>query len=79
MTTLNAELYDALRAINVPDDKARAAASALDGYDSRFTKIEADMTTLKWMVGVNLTVSLLVLAAMLTFLLRYLPALPLIK
>ena len=29
MTTMNAEVYDALRAINVPEDKARRAAEAL--------------------------------------------------
>jgi hypothetical protein len=50
--------YDALIAAGAPDDKARAAAEELAGYESRFTKIETDLAVLKWMVGVNLPVSL---------------------
>jgi hypothetical protein len=50
--------YDALIAAGAPDDKARAAAEELAGYESRFVKIETDLAVLKWMVGVNLAVSL---------------------
>ena len=49
--------YDALVAAGAPDDKARAAAEELAGYESRFTKIETDLAVLKWMVGVNLAAS----------------------
>ena len=35
MTTLNTELYDALIAIKVPEQQARAAATAATGYDRR--------------------------------------------
>ncbi|MFN5588216.1 MAG: integrase [Holosporales bacterium] len=31
--------------------KARAAAKAIADYDSRFTKVEADLLVLKWMIG----------------------------
>jgi hypothetical protein len=31
MATMNTDVLDALRSINVPDDKARAAAAALSG------------------------------------------------
>ena len=55
-------------------------ASAIGGHDERFAKIEAGISTLKWMVGVNLAVSMLALSAMFTFLLRALPAVtPVIK
>jgi hypothetical protein len=50
--------YDALIAAGAPDDKARAAAEELAGYESRFAKIETDLAVLKWMVGVNLAASL---------------------
>jgi hypothetical protein len=30
---------------------ARAAAKAIADYDSRFTKVEADLLVLKWMIG----------------------------
>ena len=49
---------DALIAAGAPDDKARAAAEELAGYESRFSKIETDLAVLKWMVGVNLAASL---------------------
>jgi hypothetical protein len=44
--------YDALVAAGSPEDKARAAAEELAGYESRFTKIETDLAVVKWMLGV---------------------------
>ena len=46
------------KAHGAPEDKARAAAEELAGYESRFAKIETDWAVLKWMVGVNLAASL---------------------
>jgi chromosome segregation ATPase len=40
MTTLVAEVLDALRSINIPEDKARAAAAALSQTDDKFTKLD---------------------------------------
>jgi hypothetical protein len=58
MTTMIAELYDALRDAGASEDKARAAAKALADYDSRFNKVDQDLamikaeiTVLKWMLG----------------------------
>ena len=51
MSTIIVELYDALKEAGASDEKARAAAQALANYDSRFSKIEADLLVLKWMVG----------------------------
>jgi hypothetical protein len=56
-----AEVYDALLAAGSPEDKARKAAEAIAGYESRFTamdqrfaKIEGDLKLLTWMIGFNL-------------------------
>jgi hypothetical protein len=57
MAVMLSKTYDALVAAGAPDDKARAAAEELAGYESRFTKIETDLAVLKWMVGVNLAAS----------------------
>ena len=51
MTTMIAEVYDALVAAGSPEDKARRAAEAIAAYENRFAKIEADLNLLKWMVG----------------------------
>jgi hypothetical protein len=45
------ELYDALKSAGAPDDQARKAAEVMVGYENRFSRIEADLTLLKWMVG----------------------------
>ena len=61
MTTMIAEVYDALLAAGSPEDKARKAAEAIAGYDNRFAamdqrfaKIEGELKLLTWMVGFNL-------------------------
>jgi hypothetical protein len=41
-----------LIAAGAPEDKARAAAEELAGYEARFAKIETDLTVVKWMLGV---------------------------
>ena len=58
MAVMLSKTYDALVAAGAPEDKARAAAEELAGYESRFAKIESDLAVLKWMVGVNLAASL---------------------
>ena len=61
MTTMIAEVYDALLAAGSPEDKARKAAEAIAAYenrftamDQRFTKLEGDLKLLTWMVGFDL-------------------------
>ena len=58
MAVMLSKTYDALIAAGAQDDKARAAAEELAGYESRFAKIETNLAVLKWMVGVNLAASL---------------------
>jgi hypothetical protein len=66
MPLMLAKLYDALRAANVPDEMARDAAVEGAQYENRAAKIETDLALLKWMVGSNIAITLIVL----TFVLR---------
>lgn len=54
MSLIVAEVYDALRAVNVPEDKARKAAEALAGYEPQLADIRSDLRLLKWMVATTL-------------------------
>ncbi len=50
MTTMVAELYDALVAAGSPEEKARKAAETMAGFDvyeQRFVRIEADIAEVK--------------------------------
>lgn len=58
MTVMIAEVYDAFLAAGAPDDKARKAAETLAGFENRFSKIEADLALLKWMVGANIALTI---------------------
>ena len=58
MSTMIAELYDALKDAGASEEKDRAAAKTMADYDSRFNKIDQDLslikaeiTILKWMLG----------------------------
>lgn len=54
MAVMLSRTYEALIAAGAPEDKARAAAEELAGYEARFAKIETDLTVLKWMMGVQI-------------------------
>jgi hypothetical protein len=43
MALMLGQLYDALRAGNVPDDKARAAADEVATYEGELTKLRLEM------------------------------------
>jgi hypothetical protein len=58
MAVMLSKTYDALIAAGAPEEKARAAAEELAGYEGRFAKIETDLAVLKWMVDVNLAASI---------------------
>jgi len=52
MAVMLSRTYDALIAAGAREDKARAAAEELVGYESRFAKIETDLAVIKWMLGI---------------------------
>jgi hypothetical protein len=65
MTTMIAEVYDALIEAGASQEKARKAAEAIAGYENRFTeiekrleRIEGKIALLSWMVGVSITLTL---------------------
>jgi hypothetical protein len=64
-------LYDALRAASVPEDKARKAAEELAGIvpetsmiatKADLAAIKTDVAVLKWMVGFNLAMTVAIVA-----------------
>ncbi len=52
MAVMLSKTYDALVSAGAPEEKARAAAEELAGYETRFAKIETDLAVIKWMLGV---------------------------
>ena len=52
-----ADLYDALRAADVPDDKARAATAVAD-FDRRIERIETKLSLMLSLLGVMIAVML---------------------
>lgn len=67
MSMMNTELYDALLSVNVPEMKARKAAESILSHDQVVTKtdlaefraeVKAELLVLKWMVGVNMTLTM---------------------
>ena len=74
MSTMIAEVYDALRSIGVDDVKARAAATALTeqrdeawkrSVEQRLSVLEGKVTLMQWMLGINLTLTTAVLVKVL--------------
>ncbi|MDE0155892.1 MAG: integrase [Gammaproteobacteria bacterium] len=59
MSAIVKEVYDAFLEAGVSDEKATEAAKAIANYDARFSKIEADLLLLKWMVGLVIVVEIL--------------------
>ena len=47
MALMLGQLYDALRAGNVPDDKARAAAEEVANYEGELTKLRLEISELR--------------------------------
>jgi hypothetical protein len=80
MAMMLEKLYDALLAANVPPDKARAAAveaaehetrlgaieAKLSTLEARITVLEAKISMLTWITGLNLAITLAMLAKLLT-------------
>ncbi|MEO5375836.1 MAG: integrase [Alphaproteobacteria bacterium] len=51
MSTIQSEVFEAFRAIDVPEDKALRAATALSKRDDDVSSLKADMLVMKWMMG----------------------------
>tara|TARA_R110002020_G_scaffold96615_3_gene231144 strand:- start:572 stop:799 length:228 start_codon:yes stop_codon:yes gene_type:complete len=73
MALMMSSLYDALRAANVDDEKARKAAEEVANYedklnqfDKRLVAIDGRLNLLQWMVGFNIAASVAILFRLLT-------------
>lgn len=51
MTVLQSEVFEAFRAIDIPEDKALKAASALSKRDDDVSSLKAELLVIKWMMG----------------------------
>jgi hypothetical protein len=65
MATMIGEVYDAFRSIGATEEVARKAAEALSQTDARRADFEARLTTIQWMVGTNIGLTLLLLGKLL--------------
>jgi hypothetical protein len=61
VATMISEVYDAFIAAGAPEDKARKAAEALADYENRFSRIDAELIVLKWMVGFGIALNIAIL------------------
>lgn len=61
MSTMIFEVYDPLKDSGATEEKAKKAAESLAHYESRFNKVESELTLLKWMVGFNVGLSVAIL------------------
>jgi hypothetical protein len=55
------ELYDALRAANVPDDKARAAAREVAKHSTELLDIRGILKLHSWMLGTQISMTMAIL------------------
>jgi len=51
MGVMQSEVFEAFRAIDIPEDKALKAATALSRRDNDVASIKAELLLVKWMVG----------------------------
>ena len=63
--SLFGSLYDALRSANVPEEKARKAAEEVADFKTAVSEVRAELQVLKWMMGANITLTILVLGGLL--------------
>ena len=66
MSAVEVEVFEALREIGVPEDKALKAAGALSKRDQEL-RPQGGEGTVKWMLATNLTLTLLVLGQLYFF------------
>jgi hypothetical protein len=65
MAVMMGNLYSALKQAGADEENARKAAEEIAGYENRFAKLESDVALLKWMVGFNVGLSLLLVGLIL--------------
>ena len=61
MALMMGKLHEALTDARADASSAREAAEEVANYDNRITKVEADLTLLKWMLSFNIAMTLAIL------------------
>ena len=51
MSVMQSEVFEAFRAIDIPEDKALKAASALSKRDDDVSSVKGELLLIKWMMG----------------------------
>ena len=51
MSVLQTEVFEAIRAIDIPEDKSLKAAAALSRRDDDVNSIKSELSLVKWMMG----------------------------
>jgi hypothetical protein len=62
---MKAEVYEAFRAIDVPEDKALRAAEALSKRDEDVADLKGSVRLLQWMVTTSIGLTVLLLGSVL--------------
>jgi hypothetical protein len=62
---MQTEVFEAIRAIDIPEDKALKAAAALSKRDDDVASLKADTSILKWMMGFVLAFQVAIFAKLL--------------
>lgn len=58
MTTMIAEVYDALKEAGASEEKARKAAETSAGYDNQFSEIKTELKVHRRILGVVTTIGI---------------------
>jgi hypothetical protein len=51
MSAMQSEVFEAFRAIDIPEDKALKAMTALSKRDDDVSSLKSEMVLMKWMMG----------------------------
>ncbi|MBA3810343.1 MAG: integrase [Caulobacteraceae bacterium] len=51
MSAMQSEVFEAFRAIDIPEDKAMKAATALSKRDDDVISVKGELLLIKWMMG----------------------------
>jgi hypothetical protein len=64
MAVVMGSLYETLRLANVPDGKAIKAAEEVADCKGNLATLKGEISVLKWMVGANISLTVLVLGGL---------------
>ena len=51
MSAMQSDMFEAFRAIDIPEDKALKAATAMSKRDDDVSSLKSELLVIKWMMG----------------------------